>query len=639
MLPGMFRRASRPTKTGTKKFVRLELEALESRVVPTTVMVTNTSGDAATAGSLPFEVAQSNANGGYTIQFSNLFNTPQTINLASEMNVTAPLVVDGPGANLLTIAPATGNNRVFSIASGTNPTTISGVTLSNTTGGTAEAIYDFNSDLTVLKSVITGFNNTNSNGYRGGASFLHLPATLTIGYSTISGNSTTGFGGGIGVNNGGTENIYESTITGNTATGSLGGGGIYLWGTNTATIKNSTIAGNSAPNSTRGGGISEVNFSGNTLILDSTIVGQNTDQSNTAPDINQDSGSTLVAYYSLIGSNAGIPTITGANNQTDVSPGFTTFTPSNNGGPTPTLALPAGSPALTAGTANRFANDQRGAGFPRTVNGATDIGAFQTQVAPTVTGISPTSGPRSGGTSVTITGTNFTGVTAVNFGATPAASFTVNSATSITAITPAGSGTVDVTVLSSGITSATLSADQFTFTTTPSPSAPSPPAPTSLNAPFPLPLAVLLGNQQLNNQIGLALSWQALLTLPGADANLMQAIVTGPLLDFTLAAEEFHLAYDLALFVNAPSTFSPSSPLTWLLAMDVVSTSTEIARDPLVHTPAGFMESTEVLALDLHNQIANPATQQAAIAALQQTPTLGSLLNPLLKALSSIPVT
>ena len=635
MLPGMFRRASRPTKTGTKKFVRLELEALESRVVPTTVMVTNTSGDAATAGSLPFEVAQSNANGGYTIQFSNLFNTPQTINLASEMNVTAPLVVDGPGANLLTIAPATGNNRVFSIASGTNPTTISGVTLSNTTGGTAEAIYDFNSDLTLLRSAITGFNNTNSGGFRGGAIEFQSPATLTIGYSTISGNTTTGRGGGVAVTNGGTENIYESTIVGNTATDYLGGGGLYLWGPNMATIKNSTIAGNSAPNSTNGGGIAEVNFSG-TLTLSSTLVAQNTDKTNAAPDINQDSGSPLAADFSLIGSTTGITAITGANNQTDVSPGFTTFTPSNNGGPTPTLALPAGSPALTAGTANRFANDQRGAGFPRTVNGATDIGAFQTQVAPTVTGISPTSGPRSGGTSVTITGTNFTGVTAVNFGTIPAARFTVNSATSITANAPAGSGTVDVTVISSGGHSATSAADRFTFTT-----APPPPrqAPTSPNAPFPLPLAVFLGNQELNNQLGFALNWQTLLTLPSAEANLMQAIATGPMLDFTLAAEEFHLAYDLALFVNAPSTFSPSSPLTWLLAMDVVSTSTEIARDPLVHTPAGFMESTEVLALDLHNQIANPATQQAAIAALQQTPTLGSLLNPLLKALSSIPVT
>ena len=49
--------------------------------------------------------------------------------------------------------------------------------------------------------------------------------------------------------------------------------------------------------------------------------------------------------------------------------------------------------------------------------------------APVVTSISPTSGPAAGGTTVTITGTAFTGATGVKFGTTPASSFTVNSAT------------------------------------------------------------------------------------------------------------------------------------------------------------------------------------------------------------------
>ncbi len=65
---------------------------------------------------------------------------------------------------------------------------------------------------------------------------------------------------------------------------------------------------------------------------------------------------------------------------------------------------------------------------------------------PTVTGVSPSSGPAVGGTSVTITGAHFTHATAVKFGSTAAASFVVDSATEITAISPAGTGTVRVTV-------------------------------------------------------------------------------------------------------------------------------------------------------------------------------------------------
>lgn len=82
---------------------------------------------------------------------------------------------------------------------------------------------------------------------------------------------------------------------------------------------------------------------------------------------------------------------------------------------------------------------------------------------PTVTNVSPSSGPASGGTSVTITGTNFTSDSTVSFGGTAGTSVTVNSSTSITATSPAGSGTVNVTVTTPGGTSAISSADQFTY--------------------------------------------------------------------------------------------------------------------------------------------------------------------------------
>ena len=64
---------------------------------------------------------------------------------------------------------------------------------------------------------------------------------------------------------------------------------------------------------------------------------------------------------------------------------------------------------------------------------------------------------------MTITGTGFIGETGVDFGTTAATDFTVVSDTTITADSPAGTGVVDVTVLTPRGTSATSSADQFTY--------------------------------------------------------------------------------------------------------------------------------------------------------------------------------
>lgn len=80
---------------------------------------------------------------------------------------------------------------------------------------------------------------------------------------------------------------------------------------------------------------------------------------------------------------------------------------------------------------------------------------------PTVSGISPVSGHA--GTVVVITGTNFIGTTAVTFGTTPATSFVVNSATQIAAVAPVGLAIPDITVTNASGTSATSSADQFTY--------------------------------------------------------------------------------------------------------------------------------------------------------------------------------
>ena len=97
-------------------------------------------------------------------------------------------------------------------------------------------------------------------------------------------------------------------------------------------------------------------------------------------------------------------------------------------------------------------------------SGPTTEGLFVTVVppAPTVTSISPASGPSAGGTSVTVTGTwFFPGATTV-FGAASAATTTA-SPTSLTATSPPGAGAVDVVVTTAGGTSGAGPADVFTY--------------------------------------------------------------------------------------------------------------------------------------------------------------------------------
>ena len=89
-----------------------------------------------------------------------------------------------------------------------------------------------------------------------------------------------------------------------------------------------------------------------------------------------------------------------------------------------------------------------------------------TTPAPVVIEVSPSSGPAAGGTSVTITGTNLSNATGVSFGGT-GGKITADSSTQITATSPSGSGTVDITVTTAGGTSVTTSGDKFTYIAAP----------------------------------------------------------------------------------------------------------------------------------------------------------------------------
>ena len=114
---------------------------------------------------------------------------------------------------------------------------------------------------------------------------------------------------------------------------------------------------------------------------------------------------------------------------------------------TESIDVPISAAGLAALNASRGQNfyfglareDETGGGFVAGLSPpATQLILTFAPSPPSVSGLAPTSGPTTGGTSVTISGANFTDVTAVTFGGVPATSFTVSSATRIVAVTPPG---------------------------------------------------------------------------------------------------------------------------------------------------------------------------------------------------------
>lgn len=83
--------------------------------------------------------------------------------------------------------------------------------------------------------------------------------------------------------------------------------------------------------------------------------------------------------------------------------------------------------------------------------------AYAYLAVPSLTGAAPGQGSTAGGTTVVLTGTGLSDVTAVSFGGVPATSFTVDSDTQITAVSPAGTGIVVITVTAPGGTSSGVS--------------------------------------------------------------------------------------------------------------------------------------------------------------------------------------
>jgi hypothetical protein len=116
------------------------------------------------------------------------------------------------------------------------------------------------------------------------------------------------------------------------------------------------------------------------------------------------------------------------------------------------------SPAQSAGLRNVYVQTPGGK------SAAHEADWFTSVVPPTVTKVSPPSGPTTGGTPVTITGTNFTGATTVLFGTVAGTNLKVVSATQITVDSPAQSAALrNVYVETPGGKSAAQEADWFTY--------------------------------------------------------------------------------------------------------------------------------------------------------------------------------
>ncbi len=119
--------------------------------------------------------------------------------------------------------------------------------------------------------------------------------------------------------------------------------------------------------------------------------------------------------------------------------------------------IEAESPSGTAGAVHATVTTAGGTSASSTAD------EFTYRGVPTVTGISPKEGPEVGGTTVVVTGTHFEGATEVKFGTAKGTIAEVKSETELTAKSPPGSGTEDVTITTPGGTSAPSSADQFAY--------------------------------------------------------------------------------------------------------------------------------------------------------------------------------
>ena len=359
-------------------------------------------------GTLRAAVDTANGNGVADNIFFNLPSNQRTITLGSPITFTdtAKTTIDGGTAG---VTVSGGNTtRVFFVSYGANLSLknlkVSGGNAIDDSGG---GIFNAGGTLSITDSTISG----NSAEHGGGG--IYNQGTVSVTDSTISGNSANLFDGG-GIYNQGTLNVTDSTISGNFATGHGGGivsgtnqpgqkttvvnstisgntaqefgGGVYN-GTGLTTISNSTITNNTAPSGS-GAGVASYGDPDTRTVVDSSIIA-----ANSSTDVNYvyvTTNSFVSAGYNLIGDGNATAAFNKTGDQiiSNNSPGLGAL--ANNGGPTRTHALLAGSPALntipqgTNGCAITLTQDQRGLSRPQ--GRACDTGSFElANAAPKIT--------------------------------------------------------------------------------------------------------------------------------------------------------------------------------------------------------------------------------------------------------------
>jgi hypothetical protein len=239
----------------------------------------------------------------------------------------------------------------------------------NSTYGDGGGIYSWVGGAGVTLTACTLSNNSANVGntdpwggleYGGGGLYVSSHTTATLTDCTLASDTAQYGGYGGGIDSLGNTMLTNCTLASNSA-GS--GGGIYAGYLATTSLLNCTLALNSAG---YGGGI-YIDYSTHTLSLTNTIV------------VGEIYGWVTTADHNLVDSGAGSSggIVNGVNgNIVGVNPMLGPL--ANNGGPTETMALLVGSPAIgAADNAAAPATDQRGVTRIDVPGEATDIGAFE----------------------------------------------------------------------------------------------------------------------------------------------------------------------------------------------------------------------------------------------------------------------